>query len=460
MSSAARQRTATVKVGVLTIVSLALLAGVLIWLRGKGLAQGQEMTAFFDDVNGLRDGAPIQMMGIRVGFVDKVVPRLVSGTDPNTHSPTKKYRVQVYFTIQKDLPVKIPQASRLSIEQSGLIGEQFLEITPPRLKEVSLKLAAIPNPALPAKMPVKLEYEEGLQDIGVVENIHIDHLKKGLEARFLYRVTRPGTEMPEDAVFHLGKSPQGLIFLHINPRDGILSRLPDDGQFFTVENPLRMKRFLDIQMESAEALKTTNDKLNQLMSDETIASLQSTLKNTEILTSRASSVMDSANALFRTTQKDMSRLVGVSEELAMNVSSVSKNVNILLGDSHLRGELNETAASFRESSSALKNLLNDPALKTSLRNANSASSDAAQLMATLKGTWGSPEQQQRLVHVTSALDTSLSQLNRVLNTLEQSLDGKDENLKGILEDTRTSAKNLRELSDKFSGHFTLFKLLF
>jgi methyl-accepting chemotaxis protein len=152
--------------------------------------------------------------------------------------------------------------------------------------------------------------------------------------------------------------------------------------------------------------------------------------------------------------------VGVSEELAANVSSVSKNVNTILGDPRLRGELNETAASFKESSAALKGLLNDPSLKMSLTNANKASSDAAELMSALKTTWGSPEQQQRLVRVTSDLDTSLNQLNKLMNTLDQSVDGKDDNLKAIMDDTRQTAKNLRQLSDKFSGHFTLFKLLF
>jgi phospholipid/cholesterol/gamma-HCH transport system substrate-binding protein len=460
MSSASRQRTATVKVGVLTILGLALLAGVLIWLRGKGLAQGAHFEAYFDDVNGLREGAPIQMMGIRVGFVDEVLPRMISGTDPNTHAPIQKYRVQVKFTVQKDLPVGIPRASRLSIEQSGLIGEQFLEITPPRLREVTLVMVKPPTLPVAEKLPVKMTYDEGDVTIGKVENIREERDGNFVRYRLLYRVERPGTELPEDAVYELTRSPRWGDYLRIFPRDNQLSKMPEGGQFFTVENPLRMKKFLDIQMESAEALKTTNDKLNELMSDETIATLKTTLKNTETLTARASTVMNSANNLFHTTEKDLSRLVGVSEQLAANVSSVSRNVNSLLGDSKLRGELNETAASFRDSSNALKNLLNDPALKTSINNAQTASSDAAQLMSTLRSTWGTPEAQQRLVRVTGDLDATLNQLNRVLNTLDESLDGKDENLKGTLEDTREAAKNLRKLTDKFSGHFTLFKLLF
>jgi hypothetical protein len=38
--------------------------------------------------------------------------------------------------------------------------------------------------------------------------------------------------------------------------------------------------------------------------------------------------------------------------------------------------------------------------------------------------------------------------------------GKNQDIEGILDDTREAAKNLRGISRKLNGHFTLFKLLF
>lgn len=445
----------------LTLVSLLLLIGVLIWLRGKGLAEGDHFEAYFDDVNGLREGAPIQMMGIRVGFVDKVIPRILTSIDFKTRRPVKKYRVQVLFTVQKDLPVSVPKGSYLSIEQSGLIGEQFLEITPPRQREVALSLPESASPPPDQGIPVKMYYQSGLLEVGRVESVHAEP-KEDHQVKYhlFYRIVRPGTELPEEPVFRLVLNKKRRYELRILPEDGKLASVPEPSAFFTVENPLRMKRFLEIQMESAEALKVTNDKINQLMSDETISTLQSTLKNTEALTARAGGVLDSANALFRTTQGELGRLVSVSEQLAENVSKVSRNVNEIVGDPRLRSELSSTVASLRSASQSMQTLMNDPALRETLLNAQSASINAAELTASLKQTWGSPDMQQRLDRLSNQLDVSLTQLNRVLTTVEQSVDGKDERLKGIVEDTRAAAKNLRTLTDKFNGRFTLFKLLF
>jgi ABC-type transporter Mla subunit MlaD len=266
--------------------------------------------------------------------------------------------------------------------------------------------------------------------------------------------------LPEDPVFELALNKNRHYELRILPGDGKLVAAPEPGAFFTVENPLRMKRFLEIQMESAEALKLTNDKINQLMSDETISTLQSTVKNTELLTARAGGVLDSARELFRTTQAELGRLVSVSEQLAENVSSVSRNVNEIVGDPRLRSELSSTVSSLRNASHSMQTLLDDPALKETILNAQSASVDAAELTRSLRQTWGSPVMQQRLDRVSNQLDVSLVQLNRVLSTVEQSVDGKDERLKGIVEDTRATAQNLRAFSDKLKGRFTLFKLLF
>ncbi len=68
------QRSSTIKVGIMAVVSLSLLVFVLIWIRGRGIHTGEEYQVLFRDVDGMREGAPVQMMGIRVGFVDLIQP--------------------------------------------------------------------------------------------------------------------------------------------------------------------------------------------------------------------------------------------------------------------------------------------------------------------------------------------------------------------------------------------------
>lgn len=451
MSTVSKQRTATVKVGVLTLVSIGLLVFALIWLRGRSFTKGHEYFVLFKDVNGMREGAAVQMMGIRVGFVDTITPILQRG----------RYYVRVGFTVnEQELHVTVPKGSRLSIEQSGLIGEQFLEVTPPQLKEVTLTTFKEPAKAVTAGIPVKFLYEQGYLQVGEVEKV--DKYQDGnlIRHRIYYRVTRPGAEMPEDPLFELTLDKAGQYYLRILPREPMLAQAPDPNLVFTVENPMRLKRFLEIQTESALALKLTNDKLNELLSDETIDSLHGTIKNTEVLTAKANDVMDSANLLFQTTRQDLNKLVTVSEDLMANISTVSNNVNAIIGDPKLKQEMQETITSLRESSTAMRDLLNDPALKETIYLTRDTSQNANQLMATLRKTAQDRDLQNRMQNIVTEMDSSLNKLNRVLNNVDELTDGKDQTMKGILEDTRATAKNMRQITNKFNGHFTLFKLLF
>lgn len=450
MSTVSKQRTSTVKVGVLTLVSLALLVVCLIWLRGRSLNSGELKEVWFQDVNGMKEDAPVQMMGIRAGFIEDVEPSKKNG----------EYGVWVRFRLNKDLPLEVPRGSMLSIEQSGLIGEQFLEITPPQLQEVTLTTFKEPAKAIKAGIPVKFLYEEGYVRVGTVEDVEQTRDGNLVRHRLSYRVTLPGALMPEDPLFELTLDKNGEYYLRILPKEPYLAKAPSKGLYFTVEEPMRLKRFLEIQMASAEALKLTNDKINQLLSDETIDSLHSTVKNTEVLTARAQDVMDTANALFLTTQQDLNRLVGVSEQLAQNVSEVSANINDIIGDPKLKGEMNSTIASLRESSNAMKELLNDPALKETIHTTRDTSRNANELVMTLRNTVQDEDFQNRMERITVKLDTSLTKLNEVLNNVDRLTDDKDQTLKGILEDTRETAENMKKLSGKFSGRFTLFKLMF
>lgn len=451
MSTVSKQRVATVKVGVLTLVGLSVLVFALIWLRGHGLSGGKTFTVRFRDVNGLREGAAVQMMGIRIGFVNQVSP---------VRLPDGRYRVWVRFMVNKDLPVSIPHGSRLSIEQSGLIGEQFLEIAPPPLREVTLTTFKAPARPIPNRLPVKFLYEQGYLKVGEVENVR--HYQEGnlVRHRLFYRITRPGAEMPENPLCELTLDAKGRYYLRILPKEPLILQAPEDDLEFTVENPMRLKRFLEIQMDSAEALKLTNDKINQLLSDETIESLHSTVKNTEVLTAKANETMENANILFRMTRADLHRLVGSSERLMTDMSSVSANINAIIGDPKLKHEMSETVSSLRESSEALERLLQDPALKETITLTRDTSRQAADLVATLNRTAKDQNIQYRMEHIVNQLDTSLIKLNEVLTHVDELTDDRDQSMKGILEDTRATARNLRQLTGRLNGRFTLFRLLF
>ena len=117
----------SLKVGILTIISLTILLFTILWVKGRSFSSAERIEVQFKDVNGMRPGSGVQMMGLRVGQVEDIIP-VVNG---------ESSYVKMRFVITEP-GITIPKASTLSIQQSGLIGEQFLEITPPKLRSVYL----------------------------------------------------------------------------------------------------------------------------------------------------------------------------------------------------------------------------------------------------------------------------------------------------------------------------------
>ncbi len=444
-------RSSTVKVGALAVISICLLVFVMIWLRGRGISSGEQYEVRFNDVDGMREAASVQMMGIRIGFVDLIAPQVVGG----------KYYVNVKFSIN-DPSISVPQGSLLSIEQSGIIGEKFLEITPPQLQDVTLATFADTEYAhsIKAKMPVKFVYEDGLLTVGKVERVESFQDENLMRHKMYYRVTLPGARMPEHPLYELKESEDGQVYLLVVSREPILVKRPDSALVFTVEEPVRIKRFLEIQMESAEALKVTNDKITQLLTDETIATLSSTVKNTEVLTARATDVLDSANELFQIASQDMEELVKTSEHLAENLIEVSDNLNEVIGDPQLKDDMLATISSIQESTHALTQIIQDPAMKDTLDLVKDTSKDASELVALLKETAKDKELQTRLDHSLTMLNSSLDKLSVVLGNLDNITDDDDKTIKGIIDDTKATTTNLKTFSEKLNGRFTLFRLMF
>jgi phospholipid/cholesterol/gamma-HCH transport system substrate-binding protein len=77
---------------------------------------GYELTARFDRVGSLRDGADVRVSGIKVGTV------LRETLDPKT------FEAVVRLSVQPDL--KLPVDTVAAVTSSGLLGSDFLSLTP------------------------------------------------------------------------------------------------------------------------------------------------------------------------------------------------------------------------------------------------------------------------------------------------------------------------------------------
>ncbi|HEX4052143.1 MAG TPA: outer membrane lipid asymmetry maintenance protein MlaD [Steroidobacteraceae bacterium] len=107
--------------GLFVLLGFAALAFLTTQLPGSGLqisggAPSYSVTAEFDDIGGLKVGAPVTMAGVRIGKV------AVIGIDP------ADYRARVTLGIEKRY-AQIPDDSDAAINTAGLLGANYIAVT-------------------------------------------------------------------------------------------------------------------------------------------------------------------------------------------------------------------------------------------------------------------------------------------------------------------------------------------
>lgn len=103
-------------------VALGLLALTLLALNVSNLlslpsGKGYVLTAEFDNIGGLKVRAPVKLSGVVVGRVEKV------SIDPQSFRALVGMRIESNYAI-------FPKDSSASIYTSGLLGEQYIGISP------------------------------------------------------------------------------------------------------------------------------------------------------------------------------------------------------------------------------------------------------------------------------------------------------------------------------------------
>ncbi|MFH0921177.1 MAG: MlaD family protein [Fibrobacterota bacterium] len=100
-------------VGFVITLSIAILIFGIIYLKEYNIGREQKtLTALFDDVGTLSEGDPVKINGVKMG---KVVTRTLQGN-------------QVLVTMEMDASAFIPEDSRITIQNVGLMGERMIGI--------------------------------------------------------------------------------------------------------------------------------------------------------------------------------------------------------------------------------------------------------------------------------------------------------------------------------------------
>lgn len=448
------------KVGILTLSALILLVGAVLKVKGRAFSSAKRIEIQFKDVNGLRPGAGVQIMGLKVGQVEEITP-IVKGEDSF---------VNVKFVIT-DPSVQIPRASSFSIQQSGLIGELFLEITPP--KTLTIYIPMKDSHLLYKNDPVQMKLSEKYYDVGLIKSVEVvsrdslpynykDNIKTRSAYKVEYFINLPGLVLPE---FMKGSAiVEGSAHkLRLVPLDEMPLDYPRQNSPYTIIEPMRLSDFMDWQYKAAETLTETNRKVNQILSDETIADLKKTIANLDALTAKSNVTLGKVDQLLDSSRGDIEQLLAMTQQATDDFSKLSANVNNIIGDQQFKKTVMSTADSVDKLAKNLNKVMNAADAEATGKNLKIIAENLSQISESVNSMTKDDKLKNQLTTAITNVNNAMSEAAIALDTVNKvnpSNPNQASDLQQIVSDTVVTTNNLKKFSEKLNKRFLLFRLMF
>ena len=443
------------KVGVLTLIAVSIFLFTVLWIKGRSFSSAERIEVQFKDVNGMRPGSGVQMMGLRVGQVEEITPIV---KDESSY-------VKLKFVITEP-GISIPKASMLSIQQSGLIGEQFLEITPPKVLSVYIPVKN--KELLQDDANVEIKLDEKYYDVGKVKKSQImtsklvpealrDSVKTNYAYKVDYSINLPGLILPE---FMKGRivTQNGVNKLRIEPLDNTPLPYPHQTSPYTVIEPMRIADFMDLQYKAAEALTETNRVINELLNDKMIAELSETVTNFKNLTAQATTTLEKAEKLIETSRNDIDAMLWLLTDATNNFNRLATNLNGIVADENFKPTMFETAEAISNMSKQLTPIIGAINSKEFAEDLNGVMNNLNEISTSVNSMTKDEQLKNKVVTSIDNLNITMCEVSKALQAVNGN--GDKENLKQIMSDTTATVSNLRKFSEKLNKRFLLFRLMF
>ena len=443
------------KVGTLTIIALSIFLFTILWVKGRSFSSAERIEVQFKDVNGMRPGSGVQMMGLRVGQVEEIIPVVENESS----------YVKMRFVITEP-GISIPKASMLSIQQSGLIGEQFLEITPPKIRSVYIPV--VNQQLLSNDADVEIKLDEKYYNVGKVKKSQImssklvpEGVRESIKTNYAYKIdyfiNLPGLIIPE---FMRGQvvTADGHKKLRIAPLDNTPLPYPNQTSPFTVVEPMRIADFLDLQYKAAESLTETNRVVNELLNDKMIADLTKSVSNFKDLTAQATTTLEKAEKLIEASKNDIDAIVWMMTDATNNFNRLATNINGIVADENFKPTLYETAEAISNMSKQLSPIIGAVNAKDFAEDLNSVMHNLNDISTAVNKMTHDEGLKKKVVDSVDNLNVTLCEVSKALSTVNGN--GDKENLKQIVSDTTETMGNLKKFSEKLNKRFLLFRLMF
>ena len=448
------------KVGLLTLVALVMLVGAVLKVKGRAFSSAKRIEIQFKDVNGLRPGAGVQIMGLKVGQVEEITP-IVKGENSF---------VNVKFVVT-DPTVQIPRASSFSIQQSGLIGELFLEITPPKTRTIYIPMQD--RNLLYKNDAVQMKLSDKMYDVGLIKSVDVIsrnslpfNYKNNITTPYAYKVdyfiNLPGLVLPEFVKGKIVKEDK-THKLNISPLDEMPIEYPDQKTPYTIIEPMRLSDFMDWQYKAAETLTETNQKVNEILTDETIADLKRTVASLEDLTAKSNVTLGKVDELLDSSKDDIEQLLAMTQQATNDFSKLSHNINEIIGDKEFKTTLLSTADSVDKLSKNLNKVMDAADAEQTGKNLKIIAENLSQISDSVNSMTKDDKLKNQLTSAITNVNCAMSEVATALDTVNKvnpSNPNQASDLQQIVSDTVATTNNLKKFSEKLNKRFLLFRLLF
>ena len=255
---------AELKIGVVSVVALALAAALIFLLSGEGGFSWQRysLKTTFPDVAGLNEGSPVRVAGVEAGAV--------------TSLDFNGSRVEVTFELAERMRPRVTTESRASLGSVSLLGESSVDITPATtgtpIPEWGYVLSGPPAGSL---TQVATKATEGIEELtALLQEIRAGRGTVGrlFTDESLYRELNAFVTAAED------------VASSVNRGRGTLGRLANDP---TAAQAL--ERALQNFETISARIRTGEGSLGKFLNDDALAqSLTSTTTNLDAITGRIS----------------------------------------------------------------------------------------------------------------------------------------------------------------------------
>ncbi|MBR2069415.1 MAG: MCE family protein [Candidatus Gastranaerophilales bacterium] len=447
--------TSALKVGILTLSAISILIFTVLWVKGRSLSGGERIDIAFKDVNGMRAGSAVQMMGLRIGQVEDITP-IMQGKDSY---------VKLRFVVTEK-GVKIPLASTISIQQSGIIGEQFLEVTPPKIELLYVETSKNET-SVKKDDDIYMELSKGIVPVGkIIDASVLKTSQLPFEARqkintknalqISYYIDLPGLVLDNDLLGIKIKDNKTMLYLP----DGEIPETPNSDLKYTVIEPMRLSDFMNLGFRATRAMLDTNDRINEILSDEFIADMKTSVENIRDLTKSANTTLDKASKLIDTSKNEIEGLIKESQELIDSLTQLSNNLNAIISDETLKKDIVSGIKSVGKMSDNINKILEDAQTKEIISDINECMRNLSDITNYINEYTKDEKLKEDITSTVTNLSNITKNISNIMDDYNKLEDSEKLKLRSTVKDVLTITKNVKKFSEKLNKRFLLFRLMF